>query len=68
MSVIRKLLRLPALLDKLGGISPELLESWMETQQFPRPLNVSRRVLLWDQSLVDEWIERKAKESQANAA
>ena len=61
----RALLRLPALLQKLGGISAELLDSLMESGGFPKPLKVSRRVLLWDQELVDEWIVLKGKESQA---
>jgi predicted DNA-binding transcriptional regulator AlpA len=55
-------------LEFLGGISQELLDSWIETQEFPRPLNVSRRVLLWDKVLVDAWLDRKGKESQATAA
>jgi predicted DNA-binding transcriptional regulator AlpA len=60
----RTLLRLPALLEKLGGVSTEYLDGLMEDDGFPRPLAVSRRVMLWDQGLVDEWIERKGREAQ----
>ena len=65
MKPTRTLLRLPALLEKLGGVSAEFVDGLMGEQQFPKPLPVSRRVLLWDQGLVDEWIERKSREAQA---
>jgi predicted DNA-binding transcriptional regulator AlpA len=64
MKLTRTLLRLPALLDKLGGVSAEFVDALIANEDFPKPLAVSRRVLLWDQGLVDEWIERKGREAQ----
>lgn len=60
----RALLRPPALFDKLGGVSPEFVDALIANEGFPKPLTVSKRVLLWDEVLVDEWIERKSREAQ----
>lgn len=64
MSTSPRFLRLPALLEKLGGVSADLVYSWMKTRGFPKPMKLSRKVSLWDLETVEGWMELRAREAQ----
>ena len=63
-SPTRKLLRLPALREKLGSINTPVgattIYRWMKEANFPRPIKLGRRVALWDEGEVNAWIEQRA--------
>lgn len=65
MKPTRRLLRLPAVIEKVGGGCQEFIEALIANDGFPKPKPLSRRVQLWDETLVDEWIAGNKKDSQA---
>jgi predicted DNA-binding transcriptional regulator AlpA len=64
MNAPRKLLRMPALRAKLGGVSNRTIERAMKSGNFPKPIKLTRQVLLWDEAVIDAWMERKSREAQ----
>jgi predicted DNA-binding transcriptional regulator AlpA len=60
----RKLLRLPALRAKLGGVSTSTIYRSMRSEGFPLPIKLTRQVSLWDESEVDTWIQLAAQARQ----
>lgn len=54
----KKYLKFPALSEKLGGRSRASLHRDMRDRGFPKPINLGANSVVWDEALVDEWIEQ----------
>lgn len=52
------LLRMPDLIQRLG-VSRSLVYKIMETDGFPRPIKLSRRVVAWCEEEVDDYLTHK---------
>jgi predicted DNA-binding transcriptional regulator AlpA len=59
VEVPRRLIRIAALCQLLGGISPRTIRDWVQAERFPRPIRLARRVSLWDVSQVEKWIRER---------
>lgn len=57
----KKYLKFPALSEKLGGRSRASLHRDMRDRGFPKPINLGANSVVWDETLVDEWIEQLTK-------
>lgn len=66
------LLRKPALLRRLGGISNSTLHDWLSPNsprhdpQMPRPLQLGMNSVAWVESEVDEWLANKVATAKKN--
>lgn len=56
----KKYLKFPALSAKLGGRSRASIHRDMRDRGFPKPINIGLNSVIWDEELVDEWIEQLA--------
>lgn len=54
------LYRKPTVCQRLG-VSKSTLHRLIKAQKFPAPIRITDRIVGWPQSLVDAWIEEKAK-------
>lgn len=43
------------------GIAKSTIWLWVKENKFPKPIKLSPRITVWDESEVDEWIELKKK-------
>lgn len=57
-----RLIRKPEVLRKTG-LSHTTLYRLIKQGQFPAPLRISARISVWQESLVDKWIEERIKAS-----
>ena len=46
------------------GVTDRTLVRWVTEIGFPKPLNVSDKVKVWDEQEVNEWLMNKKKEQQ----
>ncbi|MDR2881342.1 MAG: AlpA family phage regulatory protein, partial [Azoarcus sp.] len=52
----------PARVRGILGVSPATLRRWVEKEQFPRPIRLSKRVSVWRAEDVQAWmLDRSAK-------
>lgn len=58
--MIEKILRKPAVLDRIG-IKNSTLYAWIAQGTFPRPLRIGSRAVGWQESQIDQWIKQKAQ-------
>ncbi|MCE2541050.1 MAG: AlpA family transcriptional regulator [Acidobacteria bacterium] len=56
----RRLLRLPAVLEKTG-LRRSVLYALMTPGEFPRPLRIGARAVAWLEDEVDEWIRKRPR-------
>lgn len=52
-------IRFTAVRAKLGGISKTTLYGLMKQASFPRPIKLSRRLVIWNEVEIDAWIQKK---------
>ena len=52
----RRNIRMPALREKLGGVTRQAIYQWIKRRGFPKPLRLSHRVAIWDEAEVDKWM------------
>lgn len=57
----KRYLKFPALSEKLGGRSRASLHRDMRDRGFPKPINLGANSVVWDEALVDEWVEQLVK-------
>lgn len=57
----RTLLKFPALSEKLGGRSRASIHRDMKDRGFPKPINLGANSVVWDESLVDIWLDELTK-------
>jgi predicted DNA-binding transcriptional regulator AlpA len=57
----RKYLKFPALSEKLGGRSRASIHRDMRDRGFPKPINLGANSVVWDEDLVDVWLEELAQ-------
>jgi len=60
-----RLLRAPAVCERLGIAKPTLYE-WMRHGQFPRPAVKTRGVVMWTADQVEEWIADRVARTAAS--
>lgn len=56
----KKYLKFPALSEKLGGRSRASIHRDMRDRGFPKPINIGANSVVWDEELVDAWLEQLA--------
>ena len=56
----RKLIRMAALRQKLGGVAVSTVYRWMDESGLPRPIPLGRNTGAWDEAEVDAWINARA--------
>ena len=56
----KKYLKFPALSAKLGGRSRASIHRDMRDRGFPKPINLGANSVVWDEALVDAWLEQLA--------
>lgn len=56
-------LRIAAVQEKCGGVNETTIYRWIRNSQFPKPIKLSRRVALWNEIDVDEWIKIQEEKS-----
>ena len=61
-----RLLRLPAVLDRVG-IGRTTLYSWIADARFPAQFRIGVRSVAWDERAVDAWIEERLSENNRAA-
>ena len=52
------LLRIQDVMKKTG-IAKSTIWLWVNEDKFPKPIKLSKRITVWDESEIDEWIELK---------
>ncbi len=57
--MIDKHLRLPAVVEATG-LSRSTIYDKMKEGSFPRPVNLSARVVAWPESVIAEWLRSRA--------
>lgn len=57
----RRYLKFPALSEKLGGRSRASIHRDMRDRGFPKPINLGANSVVWDENLVDVWLEELAQ-------
>jgi predicted DNA-binding transcriptional regulator AlpA len=57
----RKYLKFPALSEKLGGRSRASIHRDMRDRGFPKPINLGANSVVWEEGLVDVWLEELAQ-------
>lgn len=60
----RKALRVSGVLAQTG-ISKTQLYRLVQAGKFPKPVKLSKRISVWDASLVDQWLAAKFEGTQA---
>lgn len=55
-----KLIRLPRLIEKIGGSRSWIYQEIAESR-FPRPVKIGKRSSAWVESEIDEWIQQRIK-------
>lgn len=58
----KKYLKFPALSEKLGGRSRASIHRDMRDRGFPKPINLGANSVVWEEALVDAWIDELAKQ------
>lgn len=53
------LIRLPELLNLLGGIGKTTLHRWEAGGKFPKRIRVGDRAVAWDRDAVDAWLRSR---------
>ena len=56
----RRLLRLPAVLERTG-LGRSALYALMKACEFPRPLRIGARAVAWLEDEVEEWIRKRPR-------
>lgn len=67
MKTTGKLLRLPAVLERLG-CEKTLLYELIKAGEFPRPLKLGAKVSVWPDAEVQEFIDTRRAERDARAS
>ena len=58
----RKALRIPKVTDKTG-LSKTHIYRLVKAGEFPKPIKISKRVSVWDEATLDNWLARKFEEA-----
>ena len=58
----RKALRIPKVTDKTG-LSKTHIYRLVKAGEFPKPTKISKRVSVWDEATLDNWLARKFGEA-----
>ena len=43
---------------KKTGIAKSTIWKWVKEDRFPKPIKLSTRVIVWDEYIVNEWMNR----------
>lgn len=60
-----KILRLPAVEEKLGVKSSTIWKYVREMEGFPRPISIGPRAVGWSEQEIDAWLEAQAAKRKA---
>ncbi len=52
--------RMPRVQSECGNIARSTVYAWMEKSNFPAPLRLSARTVVWDMAAVRDWIKSHA--------
>ena len=65
-----RLIRLPQLKERLGGIGTSTVYGWLSDPEvgLPRPIRIGSRAVAWVEAEIDEWVANRAAERDAVAA
>ena len=56
-----RILRLPEVLELLGGISRSTIYRWVSAGTFPQPLDLGPRCMGWSSNDIDDWIRSRKR-------
>lgn len=57
-----RLLRLKEVIHRTG-LAKSSLYAAMKTGEFPRPVRLTQRTIAWQDSVIDDWIEKRISDS-----
>lgn len=49
--------RMPAVQERVGGVSRTTIYEWVKKGQFPKPVKIGGRAIAWRVSDLDQWAE-----------
>jgi len=55
---MRSFLRVKQVSEKVG-IGKSTVWLWVKQNKFPKPLKLSPRVTVWDEDVIDKWLQQK---------
>jgi len=55
---MRNFLRVKQVSEKVG-IGKSTVWLWVKQNKFPKPLKLSPRVTVWDEDVIDKWLQQK---------
>lgn len=61
-----KRLRMVDVQIKCGGVNDSTIYRWIQTNHFPKPIRLSHRVALWDESAIEAWIKARYNEESSS--
>ena len=60
-----KFLRISDVAEKTA-LSESTIWLWINEQKFPKPIKLSPKVTIWEETKVDEWMQLKLSDLQSN--
>lgn len=65
-----RLIRLPQLKNRLGGVGTSTVYGWLNDPEIalPRPIRIGPRAVAWIENEVEDWIANRAAKRDAETA
>lgn len=63
-----RILRMPALREKVGDVDADTIYNWIKKEGFPKQIKLSERAVGWFEHEVDGWLEQRAAKREQSAA